>query len=60
MMQSMRRKIAAGSVFQKTYRDRNGRTRKTATWYLKYYANGKAIEASSGTDDYDEAVGMLK
>ncbi len=59
-MQTMRRKIATGSVFQKTYRSRSGRTRKTATWYLKYYVNGKPVEASSGTDDYDEAVGMLK
>jgi integrase len=60
MMQTMRRKIATGSVYQKTYRTRGGRTRKTTTWYLKYYVNGKPIEVSSGTDDYDEAVGMLK
>jgi integrase len=60
MMQTMRRKIATGSVFQKTYTDRKGHARKTATFYLKYYVNGKPIEVPSGTDDYDEAVGMLK
>lgn len=56
----MRKKIATGSVFQKAYRDRNGRVRKTSTWYLKYYAGGKPIEASSGTEDYDEALAMLR
>ena len=56
----MRRKISAGSVFQKTYRDRAGRTRKTSTWYLKYYVRGEAVEDSSGTDDYDEALAMLR
>jgi integrase len=56
----MRRKISTGSVFQKAYRDRAGRTRKTSTWYLKYYVKGKPVESSSGTDDYDEALAMLR
>ena len=56
----MRKRISAGSVFQKTYNDRRGRNRKTSTWYLKYYVRGKAIELSSGTSDYDEALTMLR
>jgi integrase len=56
----MRKKISTGRVFQKSYRDRAGRTRKTSTWYLKYYAHGKPVESSSGTDDYDEALAMLR
>lgn len=56
----MPRKISTGRVFQKSYRDREGRTRKTSTWYLKYYLNGKPLESSSGTDDYDEALAMLR
>ena len=56
----MRRKIAAGSVFRKTYKDRHGRTRKTATWFLKFHLNGEPIELSTGTSDYDEALGLLR
>ena len=56
----MRKRIPSGSVFQKTYNDRQGRVRKTSTFYLKYYARGKAIELSSGTSDYDEALAMLR
>jgi integrase len=56
----MRKKIPTGSVFLKSYRDRLGRARKTTTWYMKYYVNGKPIEASSGTDDYDAALTSLR
>jgi hypothetical protein len=56
------RKLPTGSVYQKTYIDRNGLARKTVTWYLKYYVKGQSrpIDISSGTDNYDEAVGMLR
>jgi integrase len=56
----MRKRIPTGSVFQKTYPDRRGRNRKTATFYVKYYVNGRFVELSSGTSDYDEAVTMLR
>lgn len=56
----MRKKIAAGSVFQKNYKDRTGRTRKSETWFLKFYANGKPIEVSTGTTDHGEAVTLLR
>jgi integrase len=56
----MRRKIPTGRVFQKTYRSQSGERRTTATWYLKYYSRGKPIELSSGTDNYDEALEMLR
>jgi len=56
----MRKKIASGSVFQKTYLDRRGSNRKTSTWYLKYYVQGKPVEVASGTDSYDEALAMLR
>jgi hypothetical protein len=56
----MRKRIAAGSVFQRTYRDRNGVHRKTHTWFLKYYVNGKPLVVPSRTEDYSEAVSMLR
>lgn len=56
----MPKKIRTGRVYKKTYRDRAGKTQRTSTWYLKYYVNGSAVESSSGTEDYDEAVRMLK
>ena len=56
------RKISTGSVYQKSYTDRQGQTRKTTTWYLKYYVSGpsRPIDVSTGTDDYDQAVAMLR
>jgi hypothetical protein len=56
----MRRRIAAGSVFRKKYKDRAGRTRQSETWFLKFYLNGKPIESSTGTCDYDEALRLLR
>jgi hypothetical protein len=53
-------KIPTGSVFQKSYRDRHGVAQKTATWYLKFYTNGKPMETSSGTEDYNEALKLLR
>lgn len=56
----MKKKISTGRVFQKSYRDRSGEPRKTATWYLKYYVRGQAVEESTGTEDYNEALAMLR
>jgi integrase len=56
----MAKRIPTGRVFQKSYRDRNGKLCKTATWYLKYYRLGRAQEIASGTEDYDEALQMLR
>jgi len=57
----MRKKnIPTGSVFQRTYRDRHGRLVKTASWHLKYYVKGNVVQVPSGTDDYDEALAMLR
>src|SRR5579863_5182074 len=55
-----KKKIATGSVFQKAYKDRNGKLCHTRTWYLKYYVHGKPIEVASETEDYSEAVDMLR
>src|SRR5262245_24823482 len=59
-LSSMRKKIPAGSIFRKTYIDRHGHTRKTKTYYLKHYVNGKPRELPSGTTDYGEALAMLR
>jgi hypothetical protein len=56
----MPKKIATGSIFRKSYKDRNGRTRKSKTWFLKFYSNGEPVEDSTGTSDYDEALGLLR
>jgi integrase len=56
----MRGKIPSGSLFHKSYRDRHGRAQKSKTWYLKYYVQGRPIELPSGTDDYDDALTMLR
>ena len=56
----MRKKISTGSVFQRTFRDREGRLQRTATWHLKYYVRGKAVRVATGTENYDEALAMLR
>ena len=56
----MRRRIAAGSVFRKNYKNRTGRTCKSETWFVKFYVNGKPVEMSTGMVDYDEALGLLR
>jgi integrase len=56
----LRKKIPAGSVFQRTYRDTEGKLRKTATWSIHYYANGKPVRIATGTEDRDEAISILR
>lgn len=56
----MAKKIRTGSVFQRTYRDRRGPLVKASLWTLKYYVNGKPVRVPSGTEDYDEALALLR
>ncbi|MEO8099415.1 MAG: site-specific integrase [Acidobacteriota bacterium] len=59
MSKTKAKRKLAGSVFQRSYRDRNGERQVTATWFLKYYSNGKPIVVPTGLEDYDEACAML-
>ena len=56
----MGKKITTGSVYQRVYRDRNGVERRTATWFLKYYVKGKPVIVPTSTEDYDEALTLLR
>jgi hypothetical protein len=56
----MRRKIPTGSVFQSAYRGRDGKRHKSKTWVLKYYVNGKPVRESTGTDNREEAIRVLR
>jgi len=56
----MRRKIPTGSVYQSSYKDRDGKRRKSKTFFLKYYVNGKPVRESTGTEIRSEAVTMLR
>jgi integrase len=56
----MRRVIPTGTVYQRKYRDRQGRVRKTATWFLKYYVRGKPVRVPTGTEDREEAIRILR
>jgi hypothetical protein len=42
------------------YRDRKGVLQKTSTWFLKYQVGGKRVVIPTGTQDYEEAVLMLR
>lgn len=56
----MRRRIPAGSVFRKNYKDRHGKTRESNTWFVRFHLKGKPIEISTGTSDYDQALTLLR
>jgi integrase len=56
----MKKKIPTGSVFQRTYRDSEGRLRKSATWYVKHYVKGKPVRIATGTTDREEALRVLR
>lgn len=56
----MPKRIATGRVFQRSYLDREGRRCKTATWYARYYVNGKPVQVATETTDYDTAVAILR
>lgn len=56
----MRKKIPSGSVFQRTYRDKEGTLRKTATWFVHYYAKGRPVRIATGTEDRDHAIRILR
>jgi hypothetical protein len=56
----VRKKVPSGSVFHRTYRDKEGNLRKTATWFVNYYANGKPVRVATGTEDRDEAISILR
>ena len=49
-----------GRVFQRIYRDRKGELQKTSTWFLKYRIGGRPVTIPSGTQDYEEAVAILR
>lgn len=56
----MRRKIPTRSVYQSSYKGRDGKRHKSTTWFLKYYVNGKPVRDSTGTEDRDEAIRILR
>ncbi|HWF45994.1 MAG TPA: site-specific integrase [Bryobacteraceae bacterium] len=56
----MRKKIPTGTVYQRKYRNRQGKTRKTKTWFIKYYVHGKPVRIPAGTQDRDEALRILR
>ncbi len=55
----MRREHGTGSLLQIRYKDASGKTRKTKTWYLQYYANGRRIRESAETEDKHLAQSTL-
>jgi integrase len=48
-----------GEVYQRPYKDANGRTQLTKTYEISYYRGGKRIREPAG-DDYDKAHELLR
>jgi integrase len=56
----MPKRIPTGNVFRKAYKSRQGETRHAKTWTIKYSVNGKACEEATGSEDYEEALALLR
>lgn len=54
------KRIPTGRVYRRSYIDRHGQRRYTDTYYVKYYLDGKPIVVATRTEDYDEAVAILR
>lgn len=49
-----------GSIYRPKYKDRQGRERESAVWWVQYYARGRRIRESTDTEDFSEARRYLK
>ncbi len=49
-----------GSVFQSSYRDRYGRKRKSRTWSIGFYADGRFVRENTGKTRKSEAERILR
>lgn len=54
-----RREHGTGSLLRIQYTDPEGVVRRTKTWYLQFYVNGKRIRESAKTEDKREAQRKL-
>lgn len=48
-----------GSIYRLTYRDRHGKKRESAFWWISYYSHGKQIRESTDATDLAEAKDKL-
>lgn len=49
-----------GSVYRPRYRDKNGKTQVSRTWWVSYYVRGKRHRESSGSSKKSIAIKLLK
>jgi len=56
----MATKISRGSIFHRVYRSKSGELKRTATFYVKFYSNGKPVTLPTGTEDEDDALIFLR
>lgn len=49
-----------GSIYKPKYKDRDGETRESAVYWIKYYKNGRPIRESSGSSKHEDAKRLLK
>jgi integrase len=49
-----------GSIFRPKYKDRHGKERISAKWWIQYYSRGRKIREATDTVDLGEAKDILK
>jgi integrase len=57
--EELMREHGTGSLLKVRYKDKNGVTQQTKTWYLQYYDRGKRIRESAKTEDKHAAQRKL-
>ena len=55
-----RSRRGSGRVFQRTYRDAKGKTRKTANWYIEFVAGNRTIREATSFTNRTNAAEFLK
>jgi hypothetical protein len=49
-----------GMVYKPKYKDKNGQSRQSAIWWIKYYRNGIPMRESSESEKESDAKKLLK
>ena len=49
-----------GSIYKRTWKNKDGTIRESAVWWVKYYLNGRPIRESAETTKESEAKKLLK
>jgi hypothetical protein len=59
-MTALEKGNTVGSIYRRNYKDKTGKVREIAIWWVKYHVHGRPRRESTETVDYAEAKAFLK